>query len=216
VRRLMTLTLASSAIVAIACGKDKAPTSAAMSADLKRDLQLASATQDLRINPDEVAPSANQELSLKPKRAPEGPRVVRTENPTVQASAAPVEAAEVKTDMPEVQVSAPADPVQAETQASDAPPLARPAPLPTPTYPAGNVNAGGGSGSGNGGIGSVIGAIFGGAVVRGGRVGDDDHCDPRHGSPRRRPDVYAGTGVAYPGGMGGMRIPVRPISRQRP
>jgi hypothetical protein len=215
----MTLTLASSAIVAIACGKDKAPTSTAMSADLKRDLQLASATQDIRINPDEVTPAAKQELTLKPKRAPEGPRVVRTENPTVQASAAPVEVAEVKTDIPDVQVAAPSQ-TPSESETSAAPPLARPAPMPMPTtYPAGNVSAGSGSGNGNGGgIGSVIGAIFGGAVVRGGRVGDDDHCDPRHGGARRPPDIYAGTGVSYPriGGMGGMRSPIRPISgRQR-
>src|ERR1041384_2112786 len=87
----MALTLASTAFVAIACGKDKSPTSAAMSADLKRDIQLASATQNIRINPDEVSPQSKQELALKNKKAPDGPKVIRSEHPTVKASANPVE-----------------------------------------------------------------------------------------------------------------------------
>src|SRR5437763_12542413 len=100
----MALTLASSAVVAIACGKDKSPKSAAMSADLKRDLQLASSTQNIRINPDEISPVSKQELALKTKRAPDGPKVIRTEHPTVKASATPLEAAEIKSEIPQVQV----------------------------------------------------------------------------------------------------------------
>lgn len=213
-RKLVTLTLASSAVLAIACGRDKAPTSTAMSADLKRDLKLASATQDIRINPDEVTPSAKQELSLKPKKAPEGKKVVRAEHPTVMASTTPVEQAEVKTDVPDVQVMAPVSQTPSES-AGDAPPLARPAPMPIPVSNGGNVGSANGTGNQGGGIGSVIGAIFGGAVVRGGTVGDDDHCDPRHGAGRRRPDIYAGVGVGYPSGMGGMRVPIRPMTRPR-
>ncbi|HEX4684904.1 MAG TPA: hypothetical protein VH277_19450, partial [Gemmatimonadaceae bacterium] len=85
VRKLLSLTLASSAIVAIACGKDKTPTSTAMSADLKRDLQLAQATQNMRINPDEISPQSQQQLALRPKQAPNGPKVIRTEHPRVKA-----------------------------------------------------------------------------------------------------------------------------------
>jgi hypothetical protein len=56
----------------------------------------------------------------------------------------------------------------------------------------------------NGGSGGILGGIFG-AVIRGGGVGDDDHCDPRGGMVRRpmggRP---IGGGSYYPSPMGGM------------
>jgi len=79
-----------------------------MSDDLKRDLKLASTTQDIRINPDEVTPSAKPEVALKVKRAPSGPKVIRSQKPTVLASAAPIEQAEVQENVPDVQVMAPA------------------------------------------------------------------------------------------------------------
>jgi hypothetical protein len=197
VRKLLTVTLASSAVVAIACGKSKAPTSTAMSADLKRDLQLAQATQTMRINPDEVSPQSQQQLALRPKKAPNGPKVIRTEHPTVRASAVPAEAAEIKTDMPQVQVAA-SSPTPSETPTPDAPPMARPAPVPAASYPsAGTIPAANTSGSGG-----ILGGIFG-AILRGG-VGDDDHCDPH---PRSHPaghpigddGVYRRPG-SFPGG----------------
>jgi hypothetical protein len=158
-----------------------------MSDDMKRDLQLASTTQNLRISPDEVAPQSHQELALKPKKAPSGPKVIRSEHPTVKASATPVDAAPIKANVPQVQVMASA-PAPSETPASDAPPLARPSPVPAANYPgAAPIPA-------NGGSGGILGGIFG-AVIRGGGVGDDDHCDPR-GAPRR------GGGIYYPP-MGG-------------
>lgn len=216
-RKLMTLALASAAVAAMACGKDKSPTSTAMSADLKRDIQLASAAQDIRINPDEITPKSNQELALKPKKAPNGPKVIRAQHPTVMASAAPVEQAEVKTEMPQVQVAA-AAPAPAESSPSDAPPLARPSPIPMPAYPgAGSAPGNGGNGNGNGGIGGVLGGIFGG-VMRGGGIGDDDHCDPRQDPRRGRPvggDVVYGGGRTLPTGIGGSRTPVRPGGRRR-
>jgi hypothetical protein len=206
----MTLTLASTALVAVACGKTKTPT-AAMSADLKRDLQLASTTQGLSINPDEISPSAKPEVALRAKRAPEGPKVVRTEKPTVMASAAPAEPAEIKSDVPQVTVMATAA-GQSEAPAPDAaPPLARPAPIPAQTYPAGpGPSDGRDRGNGNGGVGGVWGGIFGG-VMRGG-IGDDDHCEPQ--GRTRRPiggDIY---GVGRPGGIGGIR-PMVPATRPR-
>lgn len=174
-RKVFTLTLASSAVVAIACGKGKAPTNTAMSADLKHDLQLAAATQTISINPDEISPSSKPEVALRTKKAPDGPKVIRSEHPTVKASAKPVEAAEVKTDIPQVQVLA-SSPAPSETPTPDSPPLARPAPVPAPTYPStGPVQTSGNGpsrGAGNGGIGGIFGSIFGG-------MGDDDHCDPR-------------------------------------
>ena len=212
-RKVIQWTLVPVAIVAVACGKGNSRTSKAMTEDLKRDLQLASHTRDIQISPDEVAPKSHQELALKPKKAPNGPKVIRTEHPTVKASATQVEAAEIKADVPQVQVMASA-PAPSETPSDDAPPLARPAAVPTQGYPGATPIPAGNNGS-------ILGGIFG-AVIRGGAVGDDDHCDPRGGTVRRggRPiggDVYrpSGTGgMIGTSGMGGMRIPVTPIGRR--
>jgi hypothetical protein len=214
-RKLLTMTLASTAAVAIACGKDKSPTSTAMSADLKRDLQLASATQDIRISPDEVAPSSKPEVSLKPRSAPQGPKAIRTNHPAVKAAEAPAEAADVKAEVPQdVQVVASA-PAPAETQAPEAPPLARPTAMPMPSTTGSHGSEGSGNGNGTGSTaGGILGGILG-AVIRGGVVGDDDHCDPR---PRNRGiggDIYYPNGRTYPGGMGGARSPIRPYGRSR-
>lgn len=215
-RKLMTLTLASSALVAIACGKDKTPTSA-MSADLKRDLQMASATQNIAINPDEVTPSSKPAVALRPRKAPEGPKVIRTQHPTVKASAAPVEVAEIKTDVPQVEVMASA-PAPAQTPVADAPPMARPAAIPAQQYPSGGSTPGPydgrGPGSGTGGIGGIFGGIFGG-VMRGG-IGDDDHCEPRPRGGSGRP---VGGGSIYGGGMGRApsgNVPRAPMLPGRP
>jgi hypothetical protein len=155
-----------------------------MTDELKRDLQLASHTRDIQISPDEVAPKAKQELSLKTKKAPEGPKVIRTEHPTVKASATPVQMAEIKADIPQVQVMASA-PAPSETPSTDAPPLARPSPVPAQSYP-------GAQPIGNGGSAGILGGILG-AVIRGGVV-DDDHCDPRGATSGRssgQGDVYS-------------------------
>jgi hypothetical protein len=190
VRKLMKWTLASTAVIAVACGKGNSGSTTAMSDDLKRDLKLASQTQNMQISPDEVAPQNHQELALKPKRAPNGPKVLRSEHPTVKASATPVETAEIQADVPQVQVMESA-PAPSETPTPDAPPLARPSPVPAQGYPStARIPAS------NGGIGGVLGGIFG-AVIRGGAVGDDDHCDPRGGRRGGRP---VGGDVLYPSG----------------
>jgi hypothetical protein len=192
----MKWTLASTALVAVACGKGNTSSRSAMSDDLKRDLKLASQTQNIQISPDEVAPQNHQELALKPKRAPNGPKVVRSQHPTVKASANPVETAEIKQDVPQVQMMASA-PAPSETPTPDAPPMARPAPVPAQAYPStARIPAS------NGGMGGVLGGIFG-AVIRGG-VGDDDHCDPRGGRRGGRP-IGDDRGV----GNGGILFPTR-------
>lgn len=198
VRKLMGWTLASTAVVAMACGRNNRST-AAMSDDLKRDLKLASVTQNIQLSPDEIAPKSHQELAVRPKKAPNGPKVIRSQHPTVKASANPVEAAELKTNIPQVQVMASA-PAPSETPTPDAPPLARPAPVPTQTYPsAGSIPASGSAGHG-GGIGGIFGGIFGGGI------GDDDHCDPRPGP--RRGDIYGGRPHGgYGGGWPGRPFP---------
>ena len=201
-RRILQWTLVPVAVAAVACKSDK-PTQTSMSDDLKRDLQAASATQNIRISPDEITPKAHQELALRPKRAPDGNKVIRTEKPTVKASAAPVQVAEIKTNIPQIQVLA-AAPAPSETPSTDAPPLARPAPVPTPSYPGAAPIPGDGGGNG---AGTIMGGIFG-AVIRGGGVGDDDHCDPRPTRRGGRPvggDIFTMPGT---GGMGGSRIPI--------
>ena len=210
-RKFIQWTLVPVAVAAVACGKGNSR-STAMTDDLKKDLQLASHTRDIQISPDEVAPKAHQDLAMRPKKAPEGKKVIRSEHPTVKASVTPTEVAEIKTEVPQVQVMASA-PTPSETPSSDAaPPLARPAQLPTQGYPGAQPIPGNGSGS-------VLGGIFG-AVIRGGMVGDDDHCDPRGGGMRRGGgraiggDVYMPRGGMMPG-MGGTRMPVTPISSGR-
>src|SRR5215203_3367891 len=86
VRKVMQWTLVPVAVIAVACGKGNSRQPTAMTDDLKRDLQLASHTRDIQISPDEVAPKSQQELALKPKKAPDGPKVIRTQRPTVKAS----------------------------------------------------------------------------------------------------------------------------------
>ncbi|HEY9225153.1 MAG TPA: hypothetical protein VIP11_00815 [Gemmatimonadaceae bacterium] len=209
-RRIAQLTLFSVAAVTVACRGDK-PAPSAMGEDLKRDLQLASATQNIKISADEIAPRAQKELALTPKAAPKGPKVIRSEKPTVKASTTPVQVAQIKTEIPQIQAIASA-PAPSESPSPDAPPMARPAPVPMPTYPtAAPIPEGSGSSGG------ILAGVFG-AVIRGGMVGDDDHCDPRAPQTRRprggRPvggDIYTMPGTI---GMGGSRIPVNPIGRR--
>ena len=209
-RKAIQWTMVSVAVAAAACSKGGSRSPTAMTDDLKRDLQLASHTRDIQISPDEVTPKAHQELAVKPKKAPDGPKVIRSEHPTVKASATPTEIAEIKTDIPQVQVMASA-PAPSETPSSDAPPMARPSPVPAQGYPGAEPIPASNTGS-------ILGGIAG-AVIRGGMIGDDDHCDPRRG-PRPMGGVYGG-GILRPmgggpvggGGMGGGRIV--PIGRPR-
>src|SRR5215467_16399503 len=134
-RKLVSVALGSTAIVALACGKSKS-NATALNDELKRDLQLATQSQAIQISPDEISPRSHQELAVKPKKAPDGPRTIRSDHPTRRASATPVEQADVKNELPPAQVIATtATPAPAETPAADAPPLARPSPLPAPSYP---------------------------------------------------------------------------------
>ena len=204
VRKALKWTMVSVAVAAAACSRGDSRSPTAMSDDLKRDLQLASHTKDIQISPDEVTPKAHQELAVKPKKAPDGPKVIRTDHPTVKASAVATEVAEIKTDIPQVQVMASA-PAPSETPSSDAPPMARPSPVPAQGYPGAEPIPASNTGS-------ILGGIAG-AVIRGGMIGDDDHCDPRRG-PRPMGGVYGGGvmrtgGSILNGGMGsGRTIPI--------
>ncbi|HEX3867904.1 MAG TPA: hypothetical protein VHV78_14175 [Gemmatimonadaceae bacterium] len=170
-----------------------------MSEDLKHDLQLATQAQRIQISPDEITPKAHQDLAMRPKKAPNGTKVIRSNHPTVKASELPVEAAEIKTEIPQVQVMASA-PAPSESPTPDAPPLARPSPVPAQTYPGAEPIP-----ASNGGSGGILGGIFG-AVIRGGIVGGDDHCDPR---PRGR--ILGGDGGGMVLGSPGSIIRGRPF-----
>jgi hypothetical protein len=204
VRKVIQWTLVPVAMMVVACGKGTSHKPTAMTDDLKKDLQLASHTRDIQISPDEISPKSQQELALKPKKAPNAPKVIRTEHPTVKASATEAEAAEVASNIPQVQVMASA-PAPSETPSDGAPPMARPAPIPAQGYPSTTPIPASNNGS-------ILGGILG-AVIRGGIVGDDDHCDPRPRPRGGRPiggDVYhpSGTGgMIGTGGLGGTRFP---------
>jgi hypothetical protein len=198
VRRFIQWTFVPVAVVALAaCGKRGNETQTAMNPDLQRDLKLASATPTLQINPDEIAPKSHQELAERPKEAPKAPKVIRSNHPTVKASAKATEVADIETQVPQVEVMASA-PAPSETPAPDSPPLARPSPVPAQTYPSTARIPDDNAGSGSGVLGGII-----GAVIRGGMVGDDDHCDPR-GPHRGGGRVIGGDIIGIGGIMGGM------------
>ena len=138
-------------------------------------------------------------MALKPKKANDGPRTIRSDHPTRKASVTPVQEADIKTELPPAQVMvATSSPAPSATPSNDAPPLARPSPLPAPGYPAAAPIPD----NGPSGVGAVLGGIFG-AVIRGGVVGDDDHCDPRRPPRTGRPiggPIVPGGGIIFGGG----------------
>jgi hypothetical protein len=220
VRPIIRLAVASVAVAAIACGKGETP-APTMSEDLKKDLQLATTQPPMvQFAADELAPRAQKELAVRPKKNP-GPKVVRTATPTVKAAPQPVEVAEVPTEVPQIQVTA-ASQSDSDSPSPSAPPMARPTPVPLPSE---GVGAGASTGGDNGGsgigaaIGSVLGGILGG-MARGGVVVGDDHCDPR--TDRRRPRGSAGpVYMPSPNGVGVdprrgrevvTRVPINPMT----
>ncbi|MBY0488580.1 MAG: hypothetical protein K2R93_01950 [Gemmatimonadaceae bacterium] len=189
------------ALIALGCGSDR--TQGVMTADLERDLALASS----------AARPANQVVSALeggPQHAPSGEQRGRRDNivrpqraPRVNPKAsttleAPVteQVAEAPAPVVEVANATPA-PAPVPTPATDAP-------APRPTWgviydegqntgrgPSDNTGTGSmGTGRGrDGGMGGI-----GGVIIRGGSAGED-HCEPRGGIGRRG---------RMPGGMGGM------------
>ena len=186
-RKLLTAVLA---LGAVACGT-KQEKSAALDADLQKDLAVAGAAdsglalagadyQRMRfvsaveqVNPG--VPSKHVASTSAPARAPK-PRPKAKRAPAPAPTPEPQVVAE--TDAPE-----PAPAVQ-QTQ-SDAPApeptvvVQEPSPEPS-RAPVGNTGEGsaGGRGNSGGGWGSILGGIIGSVVIRGG-MGGVDHCDPR-------------------------------------
>ena len=218
--RFSILPVVLSAAVIAGCGRQSA-SDVALSDDLKKDLSLASSSSLDLANKQasaafpltEVAPEAAP-APVKTLKKSSGPKAVHSHTPTVAAAPEPTVAPE--TEQPQVQTTADA-PVPSTTESAE--PSAPAVPRPTPVavnMPMGGGSAGtGGRGpsDGAGAGGSVLGTIFG-VVIRGGGIGDDDHCDP-HGARRRggrpgyptRGGIYTpstpATSVPYPMGSAG-------------
>jgi hypothetical protein len=169
---IRTLAIMPLALLALACGRDAKPrgNSAALSEDLRGDLERASApTSDLaatRFRPTQVVSSI--ELGTAPA-APKGAQPQKRKTHHVKPSPAP-RVAQVKA----VAVEPAPAPAPEPTVVATAPapqPTAGPRPKPNPVdYPSGQ----GSSTEGDHGVG--IGTVIG-VIIRGGSIGDDDHCE---------------------------------------
>ena len=176
------------AAFAVACGRGKSNDRAALNADLKRDLEAASASSV------ELASTSRDYQPTRFVSAIESPKSsapVRKHNvkrPVAKpASAGNEEVAKAPDPAPEnkVAVAEPTPSTETPAPAIDTPTNVAVTPRPTPVgsapapADAGAGRVGGGSqGGGLGGIGEAIGTIIGVVVIRGG-AGGVDHCDPR-------------------------------------
>jgi hypothetical protein len=207
-RKTYLLLVGASAVFLTACSGDK---KTAINADLMKDLELASSndgitlagsgnvgTQVVSAIERTTPPSRQQTPSTRVRRhraAPKAPpQVVRAEAPATE---------EEETEMQSVAMAT-SDP---------SPVSARPQPVAV-SYPSGPSSGDDGRVSSGSSGGAVLGSILG-AVIRGGVVGDVDHCDPRVDGRRtsRRVIVRRG-GTSFPvsGRIGAAsvgRFPVR-------
>ena len=181
--------------------------------DFSNDLKLASAT-----TMDLATPQVNQalltSLETAPRGAPEpaptikkgaGDHAVHSEAPTVEAAPEPTPAAVEETE-PVATAVAPAP----TPEPTNEPVAVAPRPTPAATLPAGGTGAGD-YGRGGGVFGGGI-----GVVIRGGGVGDGDHCEirPRRGGVLTGP-VYVPRPTApmtgrFPGGRRVVHVAGRP------
>jgi hypothetical protein len=178
------LSVLATALLALACrGEAPRPATNALSDDLRKDLDRAtlpvSELASTSYQPAhfasalELAP-APQKMVVAQKRAhrPLRPTPRKpTSKPTVTLAARQPEPQAI------AQATAPTTPAPQPTQVAVAPaptPTAGPRPTPNPSSDVGSEPSD--DGGQGGGIGRVIGVI-----LRGGAVGDDDHCDPRGG-----------------------------------
>src|SRR5512138_1358057 len=188
VNKLVRFSVLPVAALAVACGRGKSNDKAALNADLKRDLEAASASGV------ELASTSRDYQPTRFVSAIESPMTsapVRRKNvkrPVARpAAAANDEVAKAPDPAPEnkVAVAEPEPSTETPAPAIDTPTNVAVTPRPTPVGSApastdvGAGGVGGGSrGGGLGGIGEAIGTIIGVVVIRGG-AGGVDHCDPR-------------------------------------
>ena len=188
-RKFVMISVLPVAALAVACGRGKSNDKTALNADLKRDLDAASAAsvelastsrgyQPTRFVSAIESPATSEPVRRRSVRRP----VARpTASVDQDLAKAPDPAPENKVEVasPDVaQTEAPAPTIDTPTQVA-----VTPRPTPVGNAPAstdvGSGGVGGGSGGGGlGGIGEAIGTVIGVVVVRGGS-GGVDHCDPR-------------------------------------
>ena len=201
------------AALAVACGRGNSSDQTALSADLKRDLDAASASsvelastardyQPARFVSAIESPRASESVRRRNVRRPVARPVANNQEETAKA---PEPAPEATVQVAEVDPA----PTEAPAPAIDTPTNVAVTPRPTPigsapaATDAGTGGVGSGSGGGGlGGIGEAIGTIIGVAVVRGGR-GGVDHCDPRTDRrPTNGPVALPDPRVYHPAGGG--------------
>jgi hypothetical protein len=221
VHKFLKLSLLPVAALGVACGQGESSNDSALNAELKRDLEAASAASV------ELASTARDYQQTRVVSAIESPRAsapVRRRNVrrpvAVPAAALEDETSKTPDPAPETKVEiAEPEPAPAEAPAPsvDTPTNVAVTPRPTPVGSApastevGRGGSGGGSGGGGlGGIGEAIGTVIGVVIVRGG-TGGVDHCDPR---TDRRPTngPLALPNPRYPAGAG---VPIA-VNDRRP
>jgi hypothetical protein len=210
------------AALAVACGRGKSPEQTALNADLKRDLEAASASSvELAstargYQPTRFVSSIESPRSSAPVRRRNVRRPVVTPAAAAESQVAksPDATPENKVEVAEVEQSteAPAPTIDTPTNVAVTP---RPTPVGSApaTTDAGSGGIGGGSrGGGLGGIGEAIGTVIGVVVIRGG-AGGVDHCDPR---TDRRPTngPVALPDPRVPTRAGGGIVPNNPFPRR--
>jgi hypothetical protein len=220
VHKLLKYSVLPVAALAVACGRGKTNEKTALNADLKRDLEAATATS---------VELANTSGDYKPTRfvsAIESPATsapVRHRNvrrPVAKPAArsneevakAPDPAPENKAVVaePEKSTETPAPTIDTPTNVAVTP---RPTPVgsaPAPTDAGSGGVGGGSSGGGLGGIGEAIGTVIGVVIIRGG-AGGVDHCDPRTDRrPTNGPVLFPDPRIPTRGGIPNNPFPRRP------
>ena len=203
------------AALAVACGRGKSAEQAALTADLKRDLEAASSSgvelastargyQPTRFVSSIESPRASAPVRRRNVRRPVARPAAAVEN---EVAKAPDPAPENKVEVAEIEQA-----TEAPAPAIDTPTNVAVTPRPTPvgsapaTTDAGSGGVGGGSrGGGLGGIGEAIGTIIGVAVIRGGS-GGVDHCDPRTDRRPNNGPVALPDPRGYPRAGGGIIV----------
>lgn len=186
--KLVKLSVLPVAAVAVACGRGKSNDQAQLNADLKRDLQAASASgvelastargyQPTRFVSAIESPKSSAPVRRRNIRRPVAKPAAAGENEVAKAPD-PAPENKVVVAEPEPSKETPAPAIDTPTQVA-----VSPRPTPVGSAPAsGDVGSGGigggSSGGGLGGIGEAIGTVIGVVIIRGG-AGGVDHCDPR-------------------------------------
>jgi hypothetical protein len=200
-RKTYLLFASAGVVLLAACGSQS---KSAINDDLRKDLELASSDDAMSLGNGAVT-SAQQIVSSIERTSPPA-RSVATSARVVRHKAAPKSPPRV------VQTEAPAQTTESEIQTvatapvaiePDAPISPRPQPIAV-SYPSGESSVGSEGNSRGSATGAVLGTILG-AVVRGGVVGDIDHCDERTGRSRGRGSVISvNNRMPFPTGRSGL------------